>query len=77
MSGLTWIDDRWRLDGKGIHAGDGMEMRFPDGTWIRGRIESQDVGRVLLFYFDFHGMSLRVRVDHDELRWPGKEAACA
>ena len=69
---LQWINNRWHLDGKGIHAGDGMEYRFPDGEWIGGRLESQDCGRVLLFYFSFHGMDLRLKVDpdHDDLRWP-------
>ena len=69
---LTWKNDRWHLDGKGIHAGDGAEYRFPDGFWERGRFESQDGGRVLLFYFRFHGMSLKLRLDpdHDDVRWP-------
>jgi hypothetical protein len=39
---LKWIDDRWHCDGRPIHAGDGMEMQFPDGTWLHVRIESQD-----------------------------------
>ena len=71
-SELQWSVDRWHLYGKGIHAGDGMEMRFPDGEWVEGRIESQECGRRLLFYFVHHGMTLRVTVDTEDdlLRWP-------
>jgi hypothetical protein len=72
---LEWIDGRWHCDGDGIHAGVGMEVRWPDGTWQRVRIESGDSGRKLFANFDYHGMTLAVRVDPEandprELRWP-------
>ena len=75
VESMHWIEGRWHLDGKGIHAGVGIECRFPDGTWVRGRIESADAGRKLFFHFDYHGCELQVRVDpegYDELpiRWP-------
>lgn len=69
-----WIDGRWHFDGKPIHAGDGMEIRWPDKTWEPVRIESADAGRILKAYFDHHGETLQVRVrDMDEtyrdVRW--------
>lgn len=77
MGGLYWSDDRWHLSGKPIHAGAGMEIRWPDGTWERGRIESSNAGRKLFFHFDHHGETLVVLVcdlDRDltqqTIRWP-------
>jgi len=68
---LTWIDGRYHLDGQGIHAGDGMELRFPDGTWLRVRIESAEAGRQLYAHFAHHEMPLQARINSsDELRWP-------
>lgn len=67
---LTWIDDRWHLDGCGIHAGCLMEVRWPDGTWQVVRIESGDAGRKLFACFDYHGLALSIRVNDCELRWP-------
>lgn len=72
---LEWIDDRWHLDGRGIHAGQSLEMLWPDGTWEAVCIESEDCGRKLFAYFDYHGRSLCVRVDSEAyyplpLRWP-------
>ena len=73
---LEWIDGRWHLDGRGIHAGDGLELRFPDKSWVPVRIESEACGRQLYAHFRFHGMGLRVGVvdaemtDGSNLRWP-------
>jgi hypothetical protein len=70
---LDWIDGRWHLDGKGIHAGDMMEIRWPDGTWEVVRIESADRGHLLSAHFEYHGLCLRVTAWPDtrfELRWP-------
>lgn len=69
---LTWTSNRWHCDGRGIHAGTGMEMQFPDRTWQPVRIESQDCGRRLFAYFVYHGMDLCVSInpEHDRLRWP-------
>lgn len=57
-----WTDDRWHLDGKPVHAGEVMEIRWPDGTWECVRIESTDSGRKLFAYFDHHGEQLRIPV---------------
>lgn len=74
MSELQWLDNRWHLEGDGIHAGTSMELQWPDGTWQRVRIESQDCGRKLFAHFNYHGAGLSVRVDPDAydprpLRW--------
>jgi hypothetical protein len=71
MNNLQWIDDRWHLDGRPIHAGCGMEVQWPDGTRQHVRIESQDHGRRLYAHFDYHGVGLGIRVDHGDypLRW--------
>jgi hypothetical protein len=70
-SQLEWIDDRWHLDGRGIHAGCNMEVQWPDRTWEVVRIESADCGRRLYAHFDYHGQGLCVRVDDGDytLRW--------
>lgn len=72
---LEWIDGRWRLDGQGIHAGESIEVQWPDGTWELVRIESADAGRKLFAHFEYHGLLVSVRVDPDAyeplpLRWP-------
>jgi len=73
---FEWDGDRWNLDGRGVHAGDGLELRFPDGTWLPVRIESADCGRKLYAYFEFHGMDLCLGIfDHEgytrhDVRWP-------
>jgi hypothetical protein len=74
---LAWIDNRWHLEGKPIHAGAGVEIRWPDRTWESGRIESSHVGRKLWFHFDHRGENLVVLVcdlDRDliqqTIRWP-------
>ncbi len=72
---LEWINDRWHLDGRPIHAGCGIEVRWPDGTWQPVRVESQDSGRRIYAHFDYHGFEMAVRLDgyNDgvlKLRWP-------
>lgn len=67
---LKWIDGRWNLDGRPIHAGTPMDVCWPDGTWQQVRIESADAGRKLLACFDYHGLDLSIRVDDQHLRWP-------
>jgi len=72
--GLEWIDNRWHLDGRGIHAGESLEVQWPDRTWQRVRIESAEAGRKLFAHFDYHGLGLCVRVDPEayeplQLRW--------
>lgn len=66
-----WIDDRWHLDGRPIHAGSQMEMVFPDGTWQPVRIESEDAGRVLFAFVFHHKQPLGVKIGFTrKLRWP-------
>jgi len=78
---MEWIDDRWHCNGKPIHAGTGMEVQWPDGTWQRVRIESARSGRVLLACFDYHGLGLSIRVVGNDdgsdmpLRWPLRSTA--
>lgn len=74
---LEWIDGRWHLDGRAIHAGNCLEVRWPDGTWEAVRIESGDCGRKLFANFDYHGLGLSVRIamtsERDvDLRWPAR-----
>lgn len=68
---LEWIDDRWHLKGRPIHAGCGMDVRWPDGTWERVRIESAAAGRKLFACFAYHGLDLSIRVDDADcqFRW--------
>ena len=44
---LLWVDDRWHLDGRGIHAGGVLEIKLKDG-WREFRIESEDNGGTLV-----------------------------
>lgn len=77
MSRLYWEDDRWHLDGKPIHAGAGVEICWPDGTWQAVRIESGNAGRKLFAHFEHHGEEMAVpvcdrnqdRIEHT-IRWP-------
>jgi len=76
-----WIDDRWHLDGKPVHAGTGLEICWPDGTWERVRVESAAAGHKLYAHFEYHGLELCVRVDANgqdathNLRWPQREGS--
>jgi hypothetical protein len=72
---LTWQDHRWHCDGRPIHAGALMEYLCPDNSWLPVRIESEDRGRVLVAYFTYRGMPLRLQVfeKNDQLRWPRSE----
>jgi hypothetical protein len=74
---LDWLDRRWHLGGRPIHAGYYLEVRREDGTWWDVRIESTDSGRWLRMYFDVPGMRGRQAWIHmhedDQLRWPKGE----
>jgi hypothetical protein len=75
---IEWIDGRWHFDDIPIYAGDGMEVLFPDGTWLPVRIESEFCGQRLYAHFEFHGKELRILVMDlnrvpaplANLRWP-------
>lgn len=50
---MQWTDERWHVDGRGVHAGDMLELRCGDGRlwrWMPVRIESKDSGRELYAY---------------------------
>lgn len=71
---FEWIDDRWHLDGRPIHAGAFLEIRWPDGFWQSARIETANRGLVLYAHFEHHGEAFRRAVDLAEknrrFRWP-------
>jgi hypothetical protein len=71
VANCEWIEGRWHLDGRPIHAGSQMEMVFPDGTWQRIRIESENSGKVLLAYVFYHGEPFKTKIGFTrKLRWP-------
>lgn len=47
-----WQEQRWHVDGYGIHAGDVLELELGDRQWIRVRVESMNEGRTLVAHFD-------------------------
>lgn len=50
---MSWRSDagRFYLDGRPVHAGDAVELNAVNwGRWVRGRIETENGGRVALFY---------------------------
>ena len=68
---LQQIDGRWHCEGRGIHAGTGMELLCPDGHWLPVRVESRDTGRRLVAYFSYHGLGIAWPLDEsNRLRWP-------
>jgi len=70
---LQWVDGRWHCAGRGIHAGDAMELLCPDRHWLPVQIESRDAGRRLIAYFTCHGLEIPwALVESDPLRWPEK-----
>ena len=71
-SPLEWIDDRWHCAGRGIHAGDCMELLGYDGKWFAVRIESADRGRRLSAFVRVHGRDFvcGIEPECDRLRWP-------
>lgn len=78
-SNLQWIDDRWHLANSGIHAGECLEIRWPDGTWEAVRIESGNRGQRLFAYASHCGQEFAVEVTpetgsacHLQLRLPAK-----
>ncbi len=82
---LRWIDGRWHCDGRGIHAGETLELRavhtyhYDDdgeevsdgpGKWLTVRLESEDQGRVLVAHYFVEGLMFRLRLDPGhEVRW--------
>ncbi|HVW36350.1 MAG TPA: hypothetical protein VHB99_03555 [Pirellulales bacterium] len=69
---LTWQDDRWHCDGRGIHAGEMMELQGYDGKWSLVRVESSDRGRRLIAIVDVRGRQFACGIEPecDQLRWP-------
>ena len=69
---LQWIDDRWHCEGRGIHAGDRLELLEGDDAWREVRVESQDGGRVLLACSEIDARMCERRIDpeRERLRWP-------
>lgn len=69
---LEWLDDRWHLEGRGIHAGEQMELLCSKGEWLAVRIESSDHGRRLSAWIRVHGRDFVSGIDteFDALRWP-------
>lgn len=69
---LVWQDSRWHCDGRGIHAGEMMELRGYDGEWFSVRVESSDRGRRLIAIVVRHDIqfSYGIDTDCDQLRWP-------
>lgn len=69
---LEWIDDRWHLDGHGIHAGTTVELCGADGQWFPVRLESANKGQTLIAFTRIHGLDFTKRIDteYDQLRWP-------
>ena len=81
-----WVKGRWHCAGRGIHAGEGMDLRAADvqgfdgdgepvsegpGAWVRVRIESSDSGAQLHAHLLHEGLPFVLRVDGGhELRWP-------
>ncbi len=71
QNGLQWIGDRWQLDGRAIQTDDEVELLCPDGHWLPVRVEQHGTSRVMLAYFDFHGIELVHLIrQSNELRWP-------
>lgn len=77
-SNLHWTDDRWHDGERPIHAGDRARVRASNtdrwddqseryvsagpGEWVEMRIESRDCGRVLLGFYELHGLTLMLRI---------------
>lgn len=69
---LEWRDDRWHLDGRGVHAGEQLELRGYDGQWFAVRVETSDRGRRLMAIIKLHRVYFSRVIDPrvDNLRWP-------
>lgn len=71
VANCEWIDNRWHLNDKGIHAGEALEMKLED-DWHEVRIESRDRGRILDAYIAVDGRPFKTQLrTYDRLRWPG------
>jgi hypothetical protein len=68
---LTWTECRWHCEGRGIHAGDILELRG-DNVWTRVQIESASNGRRLIASYVVDGRIFTRMIDttYDHLRWP-------
>lgn len=70
VANCEWIDERWHLDGRGIHAGAVLEMKLGDG-WHEVGIESRNRGEILDAYIHVGGRSFKTQLRaYDQLRWP-------
>jgi len=70
VANCEWIDNRWHLEGRGIHAGEHLQMQLDDG-WHDVRIESREVGEILDAYVTVSGRPFKTTLRvHDKLRWP-------
>lgn len=71
---LQWIDDRWHCDGRGIHAGDRMELRCDGGKWLAVRVESCNRGSGLSAIIEVEGREFAstIEPEYDDLRWTGE-----
>ncbi len=81
---LLWVDHRWHLDGRGIHAGTTLEIklagvgRSDHGGWQAFTIESQDSGGTLVACHRIGHLEFTCVVADrhwpassvEELRWP-------
>lgn len=88
---LEWVDNRWHCAGRGIHAGDALELRAAEiqrfdsdgepmagepGPWVRVRVESSDAGRRLHAHKLVSGLAFKLEIGAaHELRWPVDEAS--
>lgn len=68
---LTWQDGRWHCEGRGIHAGDILELKCGK-EWMFVRIESSGQGRLLSAWTQIKGRDFvsSIDTDFDVLRWP-------
>jgi hypothetical protein len=74
--GLEPIGQKYYLDGRPVEHMAVLEVRFPDGTWVRGIVD-EDLHHQpwsgLQLRLDYHGKPIVVNVDtdddHMEVRW--------
>jgi len=70
LANLVWVDGRWHLHGRGVHAGDTVGIQLRDHAWRECRIESRDCGQRLFAHFLWHEEEVVLLVkDHHLLRW--------
>jgi hypothetical protein len=66
---MKWIDERWHVAGRGIHAGDMMELRCGD-RWVLVRIESSEAGTRLFAHYTPEDPALERFTAVSEIRTP-------